>query len=292
MSAYVDPKHLADAPERARRAIVDGDIACLLETPGFGEFIAGESLTRHEIIESYYAFTLSDGFACLKSSFLISMIRAAAPATGVLSEALMRTVVPAIVCAIDVWTRATDGSNPVTAYVPAAVFPIEQVAGEFAISFRTVLDSDAFDEALEDNERYYREHTLEGAAIDVIRAGQSTYEDWIDVMRTMEPFSSMSDADCRQAYDALVKRVTEPTTTAYRDMVRESLQRRVSLRKCTAKIRQLQEIIERISSAASVGNDAQRRSRPETTPARVQSPAAHRNRRAVWNKPVTASIAN
>lgn len=302
MPTYTNPTHLAHVPQMLKDAIASGDLAAFREIHGFTEF--DESIhdqpvpglrDHNETIESFYAYVLSSNFACLKSPFLIAMIGAAAGAPAELAEALMYTTIPAIVCLIDVWTRCTDGGRPVAGYAPSPVLPLDQIAFEFVSSFGDHITTDIFDEALNDNERYYREHTVECDAIDSIHMDTSSYESWIAAMCTMEPFSAMTEAESRKAYDDLKARICSDTSQ-YRDMIRESLHRRVSLRKCSSRIRQLAEAVNialrhRQMTAAASPERAERGGRsmrPTTTPARAQTPAAPRNHRAIWNKPVSA----
>lgn len=284
-SIYTNPTHLAHAPQLLREALTDpaSDIARLLEVRGFAKF--NDATTREGIIESFYAYILSCDFACLKIPFLLAMIQAAAPAAQQqLGESLMHATVTAIVCTIDIWTQASDDISPVQGYVPPTVLPLEQIAAEFARSFGPHITDDMFDEALSDNNQYYYEHTLEGNAIEEIRAGRSNYETWSACMCIMQPFLSMDDANLRRFYADLKARISDEAT--YRDTVRRSLQRRVSLRKCSARIRQLAELIASASSASAASTA--RPCRPATTPARAQTAAGSRNHRAAWNKPVTA----
>lgn len=270
---YIDPAHLAEAPDMLRNAIATGDTEPFFTIAGFREFayLADKNPVTADLIEAFYAYVLSDNFACLKCSFLVTMIRAARTADPDLGERLLYTTIPAIICLLDVWTRANQGSNPVEGYEMSSILPTVQIAGEFAVSFNEAIRESGnsghfFDEAIEDNAKYVREHDMESESIELVHSGKSTFAMWRERMGYL--LDDISPEDAQRAYDALVSRCE----TDYRSLLQESLRRKIALRKCSVLLHNIDESIDRLIGAASAASAASARtSRPCTTPARVQT---------------------
>lgn len=288
--SYTDPQDgsLAIGPTVLKITISGGDMDRIYAIPGFREFVNGcdpMPQAHDDLIVAFYAYVISDNFACLKTSFLINMMAAARGLPkGYLLDELLGLTIPAIACLIDVYSSTAEGINVVNGYKNLGVLPLDVIASEFVDTFRLALEdidvADMFDDNIDENDTLYECHTEEVETLAKIKAGVETYLRWASVMD--KSLAGMSDEERMRAYASVVEKCANDN--AYNAIVLECTRRKVALLKCNKRLREFAELVQK-----RIGGDAPAKSsRPCTTPARVQSSVA-KNQRARWTRPSVIS---
>lgn len=276
MSTYVDPQPvLGSAPALLSRwlaaapAMPADVLAAMTQCGEFGQFMermdAGGS--NDAVAEAFYAYCVSEGLACLKVSHLVLMTAACVGANPQLKDRIAHAAAAALVCLSDIYSRAKSGQNPISGYVVPEIMPTSQIVAEYMRVFPDREPfADAFDEAIEENERAFSDCAADAELFTMMHDdpdSAQTYERWQDYVRCM----GSSDTDSpREAYLAAVAKCADPM--AYTAVKRSCLLRQISIRKCNALLR---EIGEGLAMAQPAGCAVTLR--PVSTPARFHSPA-------------------
>jgi hypothetical protein len=230
---------------------------------------AGISQTR---IDQYVGLALSDGLACLNTAHLIAICDAIADLDYDSRTKTYDVIVGAIVCVIDVHSRAHYALNPVHDWEPPDVFPLSQIADAFVRAFADVHhgkyeDNQMFSAIYADNTAIYEHHIRDEGLFAQIRDDpKGCYDAW--ERQSAEYVTDMDRFERQIAYNRIVSRCTDDW--AYTALMRECTLRKNALRLCTSMLREFTQIVEaRIDQTYA----PERSRRPMSVPVHVAASA-------------------
>lgn len=224
---------------------------------------AGISTSR---IDQYVSHALTDGFACLSTPHLISICEAIA---DLQYESRLKTygaVVSAIVCIVDIYSRAFYALNPVANWDAPDILPLSQIATAFLGAFSDIVETsntEIFESVINDNDNMQSYYTNDEKLFGTLRGDpKGSYAAWEH--HSVEYIASMDNFERNAAYQRLVARCTDDW--AYSALLRECALRKKALRLCTATLRDFAKLLDARASQPA----ARPTSMPATTLSRLQ----------------------